>query len=173
MKPRDKKIKNASAPAPKSQRENSAGVIIYFLENNIPQYLLLHYPSGHWEFAKGHIEKGEKPEQAALREVYEETGISDIEIIPGFKEYAKYFFRKSYGLVGDDKKKAPWVFKLVTFYLAETKNKEVMISKEHQGFIWLPYDEAIKKARSKNAKMLLNKASNFIKNVSEKGVRGS
>ena len=101
-------------------RENSAGAIIFRMVDNIPYYLLLHYPSGHWEFTKGHIEKGENPEDAARREIEEETGIKDIKIIPGFKEYSKYFFRKSYDLVGEAKKKAPWVFKLVVFLLAKT-----------------------------------------------------
>lgn len=143
-------------------REKSAGAIIYILKNGEPHYLLLHYPSGHWEFAKGHIEEGENPEQAALREIQEETGISDIKIIPGFKEHARYFFKKSYDLVGEAKKKAPWVFKLVTFYLAETKTEDVKISKEHQGFLWAPYDEAVKKLTFKNAKALLKKANDYV-----------
>lgn len=148
-------------------KEESAGAIIYILKNNVPHYLLLHYPSGHWEFAKGHVESGETPEVAALREIKEETGLVDITIIPGFKQHAKYFFKKSYHLIGEAKKKAPWVFKLVTFYLAETKTETVNISKEHQGYIWLPYEEAIKKITFKNAKALLEKANNF---VSSKGV---
>lgn len=36
-----------------------------------------------WSFRKGHLEDGETPGQAAVREVYEETGIK-IAIIPGF-----------------------------------------------------------------------------------------
>src|SRR3989344_8207077 len=126
-------------------QEKSAGAIIFTLKNNVIHYLLLHYPSGHWEFAKGHIEQGEKPEEAAIREIQEETGINDLKLIPGFKEYSKYFFRKSYGLKGEAKKKAPWVFKLVIFLLAETSTEEVKISKEHIGFAWLPYEDAVKK----------------------------
>ena len=88
-------------------------------------------------------------------------------IIDGFKEYSKYFFRKSYGLEGKAKKKAPWVFKLVVFYLAETPTEEVKISKEHKGFAWLPYEQAIKKLTYKNAKELLKKANDYI---SKKGI---
>jgi len=143
-------------------REKSAGAIIYLMKNNVPHYLLLHYPSGHWEFAKGHIEEGENPEQAALREIKEETGIEDIKLIPGFKQYARYLFKKSYDLVGEEKKKAPWIFKLVTFYLAETQTENVEISKEHQGYLWLPIEEAIKKLTFKNAKILLKKADDFV-----------
>lgn len=88
-------------------------------------------------------------------------------LIDGFKEYAKYFFKKSYDLVGEAKKKAPWVFKLVVFYLAKADNEEVKISDEHKGFVWLPIDQAVKKLTFKNAKELLKKADDF---VSKKGV---
>ena len=150
-------------------REKSAGALIFRMENNVPHYLLLHYQSGHWEFAKGHIEEGESPEVAALREIQEETGIQDVTIIPGFKEYIKYSFRNNYDLKKEDKLKAPWIFKLVVFYLAKTDAKEVVISDEHIGFAWLPYEEALKKLTFKNAKNLLKKADNIV-TVSTKGV---
>lgn len=129
------------------------------MENGVPHYLLLHYPSlnrkgGHWEFAKGHIEKGESDEATIRREVEEETGIKDIKIIPGFKEYIKYFFRQY--------EKKSWIFKLVTFFVVETKIKEIKLSPEHIGFVWLPIEEAIKKTTFKNSKMLLKKADDFI-----------
>ena len=145
-------------------KEKSAGALIYRIQNNIPYYLLLHYHSGHWEFAKGHIEEGENPEEAAKREVEEETGIKDLKIIPGFKEYIKYFFRNNYDLKGEAKKKAPWIFKLVVVYLAETCTEDVKISNEHIGFVWLPYQEAMKKLTFKNAKNLLKKANNILTN---------
>ena len=92
----------------------------------------------------------------------EETGIKDLKVIPGFKELEKYFFRKSYGLEGEARKKAPWIFKLVVFFLAETKTKDIKISDEHIGFLWLPYQEAVKKISFKNSKKLLEKANDFI-----------
>ena len=149
-------------------KEKSAGAIIYRIKDNIPHYLLLHYPSGHWEFAKGHIEEGENAQQAAIREIEEETGIKDLKIIPGFEEYIKYFFRKSYGLKDQAKKTAPWVFKLVVFYLAETKIENVRISEEHKGFLWLPYEQALKRLTYKNAKELLRKSNDHL--ISKKGI---
>ena len=143
-------------------REKSAGVIIFRRENNILYYLLLHYGPGHWGFAKGHVEGSETEEETARRETAEETGINDLQIMPGFKKIEKYFFRKSYGLKGEARKKAPWVFKFVTFFVAETKTKEVEISHEHTGYVWLPVDEAIKKTTFKNSKKLLKEANDFI-----------
>ncbi|MEI7424964.1 MAG: NUDIX domain-containing protein [Candidatus Staskawiczbacteria bacterium] len=152
-------------------REKSAGAIIFRIENSIKYYLLLHYPSvkkrgGHWEFPKGHVEAGEDDEKTMRREVEEETGIKDLKIVPGFKKYIKYFFRQyKENITEADKKKgkSPWIFKLVIFFIAETKTKEVKISSEHTEFIWLPIEEAIKKTTFKNSKKLLKEASDFVK----------
>jgi 8-oxo-dGTP pyrophosphatase MutT (NUDIX family) len=150
-------------------REKSAGAIIFRKEGPTGHpktyYLLLHYPSGHWEFPKGHIEKGESEEETVKRETFEETGINDLKIIPGFKKYAKYFFRQYKEKVSEEdriKGKTPWVFKLVVFFIAETETKEVKISNEHLGFLWLPIDEAIKRTTFKNSKKLLQEVNDFI-----------
>ncbi len=142
-------------------RENSAGAIIFKVVEGIPHYLLLHYHSGHWEFARGHIEKGEDLEKTVKREVEEETGIKDLKIIPGFKGHTKFFFKRVYGLTGEARKKAPWVFKIVTLYLAETNTEDVKISKEHKGFGWFAYEDAIKKL-PKDAKKVFTKAHNYL-----------
>jgi len=143
-------------------QEKSAGAIIFRLVNGVPHYLLLRYPSGHWEFAKGHIEEGENIKQTVIREIEEETGIKNLKIIPGFREYSKYFFKKTYNLTDEEKKKASWIFKLVVFLLVETKTENIKISKEHKGFIWLPFNEAFKKTTFKNSKILLKKAHQHI-----------
>jgi len=140
--------------------ERSAGAVIFRRENNKIYYLLLHYPSNakapkeYWDLPKGHIEKGEKIEDTVRREVKEETGIEDIKFIEGFKEWIKYFFK--------------WeeenILKFVTFYLAETKTKDVEISGEHIGYEWLPYKKAIEKLTFKNAKEILKKANEYLKN---------
>ena len=132
--------------------ERSAGAVIFRQEEGKIYYLLLHYQSGHWDFPKGIIEKGEKIEETAKREVKEETGIENIEFVEGFKEWIKYFFRV----------KGRTIFKIVTFLLAETKQKKVKISWEHIGFKWLPYEEALEKLTFKNAKEILEKANDFL-----------
>lgn len=143
-------------------KEKSAGAVLFKREDSSIYYLLLHYEAGHWGFSKGNIEEGEKEEETVKREVREETGIEDIEIIGGFKEYIKYFYRSNYGLSETEKKKVPWTFKIVTYYLAETKTKEVKISFEHQGYKWLPYQEALEKITYKNAKEILKNANDFL-----------
>ncbi|TFG35485.1 MAG: NUDIX domain-containing protein, partial [Parcubacteria group bacterium] len=87
--------------------EYSAGAIIFRKQEGKRFYLLLHYQSGHWEFPKGHIEKGEQEKETVARETEEETGIKDIVFIEGFKEPIKYFFRV----------KKRTIIKTVIFYL--------------------------------------------------------
>jgi 8-oxo-dGTP pyrophosphatase MutT (NUDIX family) len=54
-----------------------AGGVVFRVVGNQRQYLLVRArdPAGAWVFPKGHIEVGESPEQAALREVAEEAGV--------------------------------------------------------------------------------------------------
>lgn len=138
--------------------ERSAGAVVFRKEKGIIKYLLLHYPRGsrtsnpYWGFPKGHIEKEEKPQRTARREVKEETGLTDIRFINGFKEWIKYFFRH------EDKT----IFKIVIFFLAETKTKEVKISWEHIGYKWLPYEQALKQLTFENAKEILKKANQHL-----------
>ena len=54
------------------------------------------------------------------------------------------------------------IFKTVVFYLAKTREKEIKISPEHTGFVWLSMSEALPKLIFKNAKEILKKANNFI-----------
>ncbi len=136
--------------------EKSAGAVIFSRSDKKIEYLLLHYQARHWDFPKGNIEKGEKPKETARREIFEETGIKNIEFIPGFKETIKYFYKRK--TAGRQKN----IFKIVVFFLAQTKTKKVKISWEHQGFKWLLYKEALEQLTFKNAKDILKKANDFI-----------
>lgn len=140
--------------------EKSAGAVIFRKEGNKIYYLLLHYPGSshrakkdYWDFPKGHLEKGEKLEDAAEREIEEETGLRDINFVEGFKETIRYFF----------KWEGKNVLKFVTFFLIETKTKNVQISPEHIGYEWLSFEEAIKKLSFKNAQEILKKANDFLR----------
>jgi bis(5'-nucleosidyl)-tetraphosphatase len=145
------------------RRERSAGAIIFRREEKNIFYLILHYSSGHWEFAKGHIEEGENEKETVVRETKEETGIGDLFFCEGFREEIKYFFKSKRKGLKDEK--PILVSKEVIFYLAETKTKDVIISKEHRGFDWLPYKEALERVTFKGSKSLLRKANDFISQI--------
>ena len=132
--------------------EKSAGAVVFIKEKE-PIYLLLQYEAKHWDFPKGNIEAGETDHQTVKREIEEETGIKDIELIKDFKENIQYYFKFNNELIN----------KTVVFYLAKTKTKEVKISFEHIGFEWLPYDKALEKLTFKNAKKILENVHKFLK----------
>ncbi len=115
-------------------------------------YLLLHYPSGHWDLAKGHVENNETELETAARELEEETGISKIKFVEGYREPIYY----TYNLKGRPSTK------LVVFFLAQTSKKEIQISHEHRNFIWLNYEDSVKKLTFENAKGLVRKAESFL-----------
>jgi len=132
--------------------EKSAGAVVFKSERDGIIYLLLHYEANHWDFPKGHVEKGEKEQETVKREVQEETGIEKIEILKGYKEKIHYFYNLKGKLMSKD----------VVFYLAKTEKDEVKISHEHIGFEWLPFDKALERLTFKNAKDILKKANDFL-----------
>ena len=135
------------------KEEISAGVILVN-ENNRKQFLLLNYPSKHWDFVKGKMEEGETFHETALRETDEETGIKDVEFLDGFKEEIEYYFR------ADNQD----IHKKVIFFLGKTQTQDIILSHEHLDFIWLDFDNALKKITYKNAKDLLKKSKGFLNN---------
>jgi len=142
--------------------EKSAGAVLFVRENKKIKYLLLKHSLGHWDFPKGNIEKGEKIEDTVRREIKEETGISRVVFISGFKHWIKYFYRL----------KGKTVFKIVTFLLAEAKTKKVKLSFEHVGYKWLDFNKAMKLLKFRNSKEILKMANEFLNKRKEKSKNG-
>jgi bis(5'-nucleosidyl)-tetraphosphatase len=44
-------------------------------------FCVVHHASGHWGFPKGHPNQGESERETALRELNEETGIANCDIL--------------------------------------------------------------------------------------------
>jgi 8-oxo-dGTP pyrophosphatase MutT (NUDIX family) len=145
--------------------EKSVGAVVFRQNGENTMYLLLKYRSGHWDFPKGHVEVGETEEDTLRREVIEETGISDLLIVPEFRMKKRYFYRAKHEERIERKRDGRFIniFKKVIFFLAETSTKNVKLSHEHLDYRWLCYNDAIKRVTFKNAKDLLNKANEFLK----------
>jgi len=133
-------------------RETSAGAVLLCNTSGKNEFLLLNYPQGHWDFVKGKMEAGETPHETARRETGEETGISDFKLLEGFEEYVEYNFR----FKNED------IHKTVVFFLAKTNEKKITLSHEHSNFVWLEYDDALKKTTFRNAKNVLSKTNEFL-----------
>ena len=127
--------------------ERSAGSIIYRQSSEGKMYLLLNYPSGHWDFVKGNIEKGETFKQTVLREIREETGILDITFVDGFEDKIEYHYQRD-GQV---------IHKEVVFFLSNTKTDQVVLSHEHLDYTWLNFSDALEKLTYKTAQKLFKK----------------
>jgi len=132
--------------------ETSSGVVLFRKENEKILFLLLHYPSGHWDFVKGKMESGESPHETAIRETKEETGINDVKFLDYFEEWIQYNFQFEGELVQ----------KKVVFFLGETKTKEIKISHEHLNYTWMDYSTAMEKITFDNAKTILSKSSALL-----------
>jgi 8-oxo-dGTP diphosphatase len=113
--------------------EYSAGGVVYRPDGKSFDVAII-YRTRHddWSIPKGHIEAGETREQAALREIKEETGL-DVRIIRPLGE-AVYFFRKKGGDV---------VRKTVYHYLMEALTTELgQPNWEVTEARWVPINEA-------------------------------
>jgi 8-oxo-dGTP pyrophosphatase MutT (NUDIX family) len=134
-----------------AKHERSAGFVVY--RPGPPRlYLLLDY-GRHWDYPKGHIEQGETSMAAALRELNEETGLSEVQVVPGFAQEIGYFFR--------DRKKG-LVRKTVIFFLARTDGSQVKLSDEHTNYAFEPYEQALKRVTFASAREVLKKAEQFL-----------
>jgi 8-oxo-dGTP pyrophosphatase MutT (NUDIX family) len=113
----------------------------------------LHYEAGHWDFVKGQVEPHETERETAMRELKEETGISDASFVEGFKEQIGYFYRRD----------GKTISKEVIFFLVESRESRVKISYEHVGYEWLDYEAAMARLTFLNARNILEKANAFLK----------
>lgn len=142
------------------EQETSAGIILF--SGNPRRYLFLLQRSS-IDFPKGKVESGETHKEAALRETKEETGISSVEIVPGFRERISFTFKR-------EKKK---IHKSVTFFLGETQKRKVRLgTKYHKGYLWLKAKTAISRLRFKKQKDLIRKAEEFLNGKSVKADKG-
>lgn len=141
------------------QRHRSAGIIVFRRDQDACLFLLIlsrltKRPL--WEFPKGGVDEGETVREAALRELFEETGIneSEVRLIPEFEKTEDYRFTSG----RSDRRSL--IHKQVTYYLAETDKAEIVLSaKESSEFAWLTLPEAMKRLRYKERRKLLQDAA--------------
>ena len=141
--------------------ELSAGAVVYHQDpaRGGLRYLVLNYPAGHWDFPKGAVEKGETEQQAAKREIMEETGLKVDSFISNFRKKIEYHYRRSGGLS----------HKQVVFFLAKADRDEVKISFEHSGFEWLTFEQSARRLTFENARNVLRDANDFLSKQAESG----
>ena len=131
---------------------NAAGIIVYRISEGIPEVLLLF--NGRWSPPKGGREEGESEIENALRETYEETGltVSDLIMINDYRyefEYTKW---------GKTKR--------IVIFLARIRDPHhnIHISHEHSKYQWMVFEQAVV---SRNHSPSNDQFSKMYKNVFE------
>ncbi|MCY4252391.1 MAG: NUDIX domain-containing protein [Thaumarchaeota archaeon] len=136
-----------------ARTQRSAGAVIFREDGQRRLYLLLLYPTNHWDFVKGKIEPGESELETLLREAREETGIGDLEVVGGFRREIRYNFAHEGTLIR----------KRVSFFLARTRTAEVRLSHEHRAHVWEPYPRAMETLTYENARGVLGAAEALLR----------
>lgn len=131
--------------------EKSCGAVVFTRVNGKIQYLIIKSIRGIYGFPKGHVEPLETEEQTALREVFEEVGVS-IKLIEGFRAQEEYF-------IDELRKKR----KLVVYFLGELTSYDVRCQKsEISDAQLLDYDSAINIIQFESTKKILIAANGFL-----------
>ncbi|HEX6630246.1 MAG TPA: NUDIX hydrolase [Gemmatimonadaceae bacterium] len=134
---------------PRARQEVSAGGVVYRDAEGTPLFLLIRDSYDNWGFPKGHLEDGERPEVAAMREVCEETGLADVELRAELRTIDWYFrFR------------GRLIHKVCHFYLMRTAQAETAPQRD-EGITacrWAPFAEAVRLISYENARDVLEHA---------------
>ena len=121
------------------EREFSAGGVVVKTVRGRPVVAAIRpqgKPEGIWALPKGNLDPGEKPEETAVREVFEETGVQG-HLVEKLGD-VKYTYTRRGG---------ERIFKIVSFYLLRAGRGRIGDLEERMRIEvaearWLPLDEA-------------------------------
>lgn len=134
------------------KKKKSAGFVIYHNETKSREFLIVKHREGHWAFPKGHKRKTESHKETALRELEEETHITNPALLSDEVMLEESYYIEKYN---EDK--------TVYYFIGKTDTKEVTIDrKEITDYKWCKYKEALKILTYKQTKELLQKANKLI-----------
>ncbi len=133
--------------------ETSSGGVVFRRAGELNVFLLIRDPYGNWGLPKGHLEGGETPVQAAVREVAEETGLDRLSVHEQLPTIDWYF--KDGQVV---------VHKFCHFFLIESPIGEPSPQAD-EGItecVWLPLDGALGTLSYDNAREVLKAAGRVL-----------
>lgn len=112
-----------------SDEVRSCGVLV-LREKPQREFLLLRH-SKRWDLPKGRLDPGEADMECALRELWEETGITkdDIRIDPDFR------YTTNYAVINNGSTRMKSLLILLGYLTRDTP----IVVTEHQGFQWFPW----------------------------------
>lgn len=137
----------------RARRESSAGGVVVRHVQGRPLVLLIRDSYGHWGFPKGHVERGERADAAAIREVREETGLEAVSVVASIATI-EWFFRFRGRLI----------HKNCEFFLMETAAEHTSPQKS-EGITacrWATLEEARRLIAYANARSVLVRAHDLL-----------
>jgi len=99
----------------------SAGGIV---TNQQGMVLVVDQNGSSWSLPKGHVDPGEEPLQAAIREIREESGITDLQFLSSLGAYGRYKIGQN---TGEDSQE----WKVLLFFLFKTRQNELKPQDPH------------------------------------------
>ncbi|NGX39221.1 MAG: Diadenosine hexaphosphate hydrolase [Chlamydiae bacterium] len=133
--------------------EESFGVIpLRYTDEQWTVFLILHKMGDHWGFPKGHADDGEDPSQAAIRELYEETGLKVERLL------SEEPITETYSFIRRREK----VEKRVSYFIALVSGALLLQPEEIQDGAWFPLDEAKTRLTFDEAKRVLAKVPPYL-----------
>ncbi|MBE6954875.1 MAG: NUDIX domain-containing protein [Ruminococcaceae bacterium] len=131
--------------------EKSCGAVVFTRTGDEIQYVLAQSPGGIYGFPKGHMEEGETERQTALREIFEEVGLTPT-LLDGFRETEEYTLREKNG-----------ASKQVVYFLAEFSNQPIAFQeKELRAAPLVSYETAMQLLQHESSRRILTKAQQFL-----------
>ena len=129
--------------------ETSAGGVIFRRTETGPRVLVIRDSYRNWGFPKGHLEPGEDAAAAAVREIAEETGLTDL-VLHGPIRAIDWFFRF----------RGHVIHKTCHFFLFESLSGEAQPQRDEgiSDCRWLSADEAMRAVSYANAREVLREA---------------
>ena len=141
--------------------DQSYGIIPFRLAAEGFLFLVIQHTAGHWSFPKGHPNPGETPQQTALRELTEETGISRCTILPNAPIQERYTFPRD----------NQTIHKTVDFFLGEVTNAPLHPRPgEITACAWLSYAEALERITYPESTTVLQEAYQVLTSGVENGI---
>lgn len=138
--------------------ERACGVITVYREDGKDLFLILKDDNARdsWSFPKGHMEKDETVEETAMRELREETGITEVHILdlPLIEEH--------YDVMRDGEKN----LKINTYLIGFVESRDVTIQEgEILDYKWATYEDALATFSYQARKDTLTKANEYLKGI--------
>lgn len=137
------------------KKEKAIGMIPICEIKGGHKFLMVLHRAGHWAFPKGRQCEGESELETAKRELYEETGLKEIDIIKGKKFSEEY-------VIHDEIEKTVEYFIGLSEEICE--GPLAQFEYEIADIKWAPYNEARSLLTYEESRNMLDEVVEYLKN---------